>query len=214
MEQNNEMSLPNRVLARNVKRPFAMFVVAFFAIGLAGELCAAPINVGSRLQVLWDDHVVDAEKTTASQIVHEPQYAGVAMKHDKPWEGDGSDYHCIVPDHDDKGDFLRMYYLGWAFACGWKDVKTRFSADGVRVCYAESRDNGLTWQKPNLGLVEFRGSKDNNCLLDNRSLGGGSWDNFMVFKDENPACPPDERYKGVAAHKGLSCFLSDRKSVV
>ena len=166
------------------------------------------IDAGSRLQVLWDDHVVDAEKTTASQIVHEPQYAGVAMKHDKPWEGDGSDYHCIVPDHDDRGDFLRMYYLGWAFACGWKDVKTRFSADGVRVCYAESRDNGLTWQKPNLGLVEFRGSKDNNCLLDNRSLGGGSWDNFMVFKDENPACPPDERYKGIGVHGGLWCFLS------
>ena len=61
MEQNNEMSIPNRVLARNVKRPFAMLVVAFFAIGLAGELCAAPIDVGGRLQVLWDDHVVDAE---------------------------------------------------------------------------------------------------------------------------------------------------------
>ena len=208
MEQNNEMSMKNRVLARNGKHPFAMLVVALFAIGSAGELCAAPIDVGNRMQVLWDDHVVDTEKTTASQIVHEPQYAGVAMTHDKPWEGDGSDYHCIVPDHDDKGDFLRMYYLGWAFACGWKDVKTRFSADGVRVCYAESRDNGLTWQKPNLGLVEFRGSKDNNCLLDSRSLGGGSWDNFMVFKDENPACPPDERYKGIGVHGGLWCFLS------
>ena len=37
MEQNNEMSRQNRVLARNGKRPFAMFAVAFFAIRLAGD---------------------------------------------------------------------------------------------------------------------------------------------------------------------------------
>ena len=58
----------------------------------------SPIDAGSRLQVLWDNHVVDAAKTTASLVVHQPEYAGVAMTHDKPWEGDGSDYHCIVPD--------------------------------------------------------------------------------------------------------------------
>ena len=23
------------------------------------------------------------------------------------------------------------------------------------------------------------------------------WDNFFVFKDTNPSCPPDERYKGI-----------------
>ena len=66
----------------------------------AGVVASVPLDVGSRLQVLWDDHVVDAEKTTASQIVHQPEYVGVAMTHEKPWEGDGSDYHCIVPDRD------------------------------------------------------------------------------------------------------------------
>ena len=168
---------------------------------------AKPLDAGSRLQVLWDDHVVDAEKTTASRVVHQPEYAGVAMTHDKSWEGDGCDYHCILPDRDEKGEFLRMYYLGWAIGCGWKDVRTRFSTDGIRVCYAESRDGGRTWNKPSLGLVAINGSKDNNCILDKVALGGG-WDNFMVFKDENPACPPDERYKGVGVHDGLWCFLS------
>ena len=182
------------------------FLLVGVALSAMHAMCAA-VQVADRLQVLWDDHVLDMGKTTASRIVHHPEYVGVAMTHEQPWEGDGCDFHCIVPDRDGKGAFLRMYYLGWAMKCGWKGVEERFSADGVRVCYAESRDGGLTWKKPSLGIVEFRGSKDNNCILDRKSFNAG-WDNFMVFKDENPACPPDERYKGVAAHKGLSCFLS------
>ena len=169
------------------------------ALGLR-ECANAPVEAGNRLQVLWDDHVVDVERTTASRVVHQPEYVGVAMTHDKPWEGDGCDYHCIVPDRDEKGEFLRMYYNGVAIGCGWKDVNKRFSADGVRICYAESRDGGISWVKPSLGLVDFKGSKDNNCILDNGSF-GSNWDNFMVFKDENPNCPPGERYKGIASHR-------------
>ena len=172
-----------------------------------GAFAAEPVDAGRRLQVIWDDHVVDVERTTASRVVHHPEFASTVMKHDRPWEGDGCDYHCIVPDRDGNGEYLRMYYNGVAIGCGWKDVKERFSADGVRICYAESRDGGLTWDKPNLGIVEFRGSKDNNCILDKRSF-GKSWDNFMVFKDDNPACLPSERYKAVGAHGGLWCFLS------
>ena len=175
------------------------------ALGLIGGVM--PVEAGNRLQVLWDDDVVDTEKTTASRVVHQPEYAGVAMKHDKPWEGDGCDFHCILPDKDEKGAFLRMYYLAWSTWCGWKDVKKRFCTDDIRVCYAESRDNGLTWTKPNLGLVEICGSKENNCIFDRKFL-GKMWDNFMVFKDENPACPADERYKAVGLYDGLWCFLS------
>ena len=196
-----------------------MFLV--LAAGLsAAAVLAAPIDAGRHLQVMWDDHVVDTERTTATRVVHQPEHAGVAMTHDKPWEGDGSGYHCIVPDRDAKGEFLRMYYNAAAIGNSWRDVRKRFAADGVRICYAESRDGGLTWQKPNLGLVEFKGTKDNNIIFDRNFLGIG-WDNFMVFKDDNPACPPDERYKAVARTKGfigrervnpkgpeLGCFLS------
>ncbi len=180
----------------------------YFAAAQVVVGASKPVDAGSRLQVLWDDHVVDVEKTTAQRVLHHPEFVGAVMTHDKPWEGDGSDYHCIVPDRDEKGEFLRMYYNGVAIRCGWKDVQDRFSADGVRICYAESRDGGLTWVKPSLGLVEFRGSKDNNCILDAASFGKG-WDNFMVFKDDNTDCPPDERYKGVGKlDGGLWCFLS------
>ena len=59
-----------------------------------------------------------------------------------------------------------------------------------RAAYAESAD-GIAWTKPNLGLVEFNGNKDNN-LVDV----GDAWGfvNLKVIKDE--ADPdPARRYK-------------------
>ena len=175
----------------------SFFLVGVMAVAIVSG-ATETVDVGSRLQVLWDDHIVDTDRTTASRLVHHPEYAGVALTHDQPWEGDGCDYHCIVPDHDENGGLLRMYYNSCAIGCGWKDVRLRFAANGVRIGYAESRDGGITWVKPELGIVSFRGSKKNNCILDSTSNEHG-WDNFFVFKDDNPDCPPDERYKGIGA---------------
>ncbi|MFN0168707.1 MAG: hypothetical protein ACKV22_19965 [Bryobacteraceae bacterium] len=53
------------------------------------------------------------------------------------------------------GDELRMWYLGTDRRGKW------------RVCYATSKD-GLKWEKPALGLVEFNGSKQNNLVAFDR----------------------------------------------
>ena len=79
---------------------------------------------------------------------------------------------------------------------------------GIRVCYAESKD-GIHWVKPKLGFREFNGSKENNILLDRTD---NAFDNFFVFIDENPACPPEEKYKGISLNNSdigrLICFVS------
>ena len=150
------------------------------------------INIGSRREVFWDDYLVDTAATTATRLLHHPEFAGTVLTHDSPWEGDGCTYHNIVADEG----LYRMYYS--AAAIGHADPSTNPpfpKSKGRRICYAESRD-GLTWTKPSLGLRTFEGSTDNNIILDAESV-GGPWDNFMVFKDSNPACPPDELYKGV-----------------
>jgi len=69
------------------------------------------------------------------------------------------------------------------------------------LCYAESRD-GINWTKPELGLVGYprpTASKQNNILLLNGTVGELRFDvsTFTVFKDENPACAADARYKGL-----------------
>ena len=165
---------------------------------------ASSLRIDDNLQVLWDDLVVDTGRTTASRVLNHPEYAGPAIVHDAPWEGDGCGYDNIVEDDG----LFRLYYIAWAM--GRADPATRPAfpeAKGIRVCYAESRD-GVNWTKPNLGLCAFEGSTANNILLDSDSF-GTKWDNFMVFKDGNPACPPDERYKAISAFKrDLWCFLS------
>ena len=51
--------------------------------------------------------------------------------------------------------------------------------------------DGIHWEKPSLGLFEFRESTDNNLIW----MGPGS--NLCVFIDTNPDEPPERRYKGV-----------------
>ncbi|MBQ0031203.1 MAG: hypothetical protein KBT68_00210 [bacterium] len=181
-----------------------------------GFAVSASIDVGRARQVFWDDYLVDTAMSTATRVLHTPEYAGIAFDHDEPWEGDGSDFHNIVVDEDEKGRLYRMYYLGWMNETS--PFNTNNLPLNIRVCYAESRD-GISWTKPKLGLREFLGSKENNVIFDYADC---KWDNFQVFKDDNPACPKDEIYKAVARTTGfggqrervnpkgpvLSCYLS------
>ncbi len=84
----------------------------------------------------------------------------------------------------DQGKY-RMWYVAFDDA-----GKSAVASERWRAAYAESVD-GVTWVKPDLGLVEFGGSKKNN-LVDV----GGAWGfvNLKVIKDESD---PDasRRYK-------------------
>ena len=143
------------------------------------------IYIGKNRECFFDTHLIDEEKNTAEHRIHHPVRKGVVMCHDAPWEGNGSDYHNFIYDNG----VWRMYYLGWWYGYG-KDV-------GIRLCYAESKD-GIHWEKPNLGLCEFNGSKNNNILLDETCF-GDQMDNLAVFVDENPVCEPDKKYKAVGS---------------
>ena len=48
----------------------------------------------------------------------------------------------------------------------------------------------LTFEKPNLELFEYNGSRHNNIIM---KWDGGFIDNFSVFLDTNPNCPPDKK---------------------
>ena len=55
------------------------------------------------------------------------------------------------------------------------------------ICYAESKD-GVHWSRPELGLIEFNGSKKNNIILS----GVVALQAFVPFRDDNPDCKPQE----------------------
>ena len=153
---------------------------------------AEPIDIGSRLELFVDDYLIGGLEG-AEQVLHHPTARDLALVHDAPWEGNVCFYHTVFQD----GDVYRMYYRG-----AHSDQEKGENSTQV-VCYAESSD-GVNWTKPELGIVEHAGSKENNIIWN----GVGSH-NFAPFKDPNPNCKPDERYKALGSGKrGLVAFKS------
>jgi len=159
----------------------------------------AAIDIGSRRELFVDDSLVEALTGEAELRLHHPTPREIAIVHDAPWEGTSSGYHTVFQD----GDLYRMYHRG-----SHLDVSQGKLSSGRHkpfYCYAESTD-GIHWKKPELGIVEFDGSKKNNIFLE-----GLGTHNFAPFKDDNPDCPSDARYKALAGIKsegGLFAFKS------
>jgi hypothetical protein len=92
-----------------------------------------------------------------------------------------------------EGDQFRMWYIAWPQP---DPHYPQYPGRLYRpVAYAESRD-GIRWDKPNLGLVEFRGNKDNNLV--SIEPAGDTFavadDYVSVIRDDTDA-DPARRYK-------------------
>jgi hypothetical protein len=150
------------------------------------------LNIADHLQLFVDFHLIDKLEGEAELRLHRPIMREVVLVHDQPWEGNTCAYHTIFRD----GDIYRMYYR----ASNHEDGPTHPSF----VCYAESQD-GIHWTRPNLGLLEFSGTSDNNIIWE-----AAGAHNFTPFKDTNPQCHEDARYKafGGADKSGLYAFQS------
>jgi hypothetical protein len=166
--------------------------VAIVAAGAWSTACAAvqePIRIAGRWELLVDHYLIEQMQGDVELRLHEPVPQEVSMVHDKPWEGNSCGYHTIFQD----GPIYRMYYRGWNH-----DMKKEKQTHPAVVCYAESQD-GVHWQRPTLDLVEFQGSKRNNIIW-----AGVGTHNFVPFKDTNPRCPLDAKYKAVARGEGAN----------
>jgi len=162
------------------------------------EIKPAAVPMGNRRELMLDTHLVERSNNVQWKM-HPPQPRELVLTCDKPWEGNTSAYFTLFAD----GDRFRMYYRG----SHW-DEKARKPTHPEFTCYAESKD-GIHWEKPHLGLHEFQGSRDNNILRV-----GEDTHNFTPFKDTNPDCPPQARYKALAGSairwggKGLRAYQS------
>jgi hypothetical protein len=166
----------------------------------------AAIDIGSRRELFVDDHLIDRLVGKAEQRLQHPEPREVALVHDAPWEGSGSGYHSIFQD----GPLYRMYYKAWHLDVSQGKVNTQ--QHPLFCCYAES-DDGIAWRKPELGLHEFAGSKANNIVIASGKIGSVNADagHPAVFRDENPAAPPEAKYKALlrsSSPKGLLPFQS------
>jgi len=103
-------------------------------------------------------------------VAEKPQRRGPIIPPERPWEAMGLSVGFILQDGGK--------YRAWG-SCQDRQGKSYH-------CYFESED-GLNWQRPNLGIVEYQGNKENNLIEDAPGC---------VFVD--PAADPAERYKGVS----------------
>ena len=141
---------------------------------------------------LWIDEMQGVSKT-----LNQPaKYAGnPIMIPLYPWEGRLALYGTVWNDGED-GRF-RMWYQGYAGmgvpsmgadiqSSPWKG----FDAANLlyTIGYATSND-GIFWNRPNLGLIEYDGSKDNNLVLLDAAFAN------IIKDDRDPN--PDRLYKSL-----------------
>lgn len=170
-----------------------MHVALHLLIALGANLSAQPVDIGSRRE-LFLDHLLIDKLTNARLELQHPREMGPVHKFDKPWEGAFSGYSTLIHD----GGVYRLYYRG--VPNSGKDGRS-----GEVTCYAESRD-GIHWTRPNLGLHEVYGTKDNNVILDMPPF----THNFAPFLDKKPGVPANERFKAIGGtgRTGLAAFAS------
>ncbi|RKY88043.1 hypothetical protein DRQ09_03515 [candidate division KSB1 bacterium] len=131
--------------------------------------------------IFVDDSII--QKTyQVTRVVHHPEKCSQnpLLIADKPWEGGINLYGTVLYDN---GKF-RMWYQVY-------NGKAKDRSFNTLIAYAESED-GIHWTKPDLGLVEFEGNKNNNILITCR--GTSSLYSPAVVKDPKPE-NPEKTYK-------------------
>ena len=155
---------------------------------------AGVIDIGSQRELFVDRYLIDRLEGATLKL-HSPQLTPLA-----PGSFRGA-YSTVIKD----GDLYRRYYR--AVVEGYQG-EGYDGHPGEYTAYAESPD-GIHWTRPNLGLFEINGSRDNNAILANASPFSH---NFSPFLDTRPAVAPEQRYKALAGvHKGggLAAFVSE-----
>ena len=149
--------------------PRALLAALSVAVTLnaATSLPPEPVEIGFEPQLLVDDYLVAnrwAVRFKNEEVVH--RFHTPARHSANPLMSGDCGYVNVVRD-EEAGRF-RMWYQTWC--AQWRDNPKH---PKYAVAYAES-EAGLTWRRPELGLFEWKGSKQNNvCWLGDR-VGGAS----------------------------------------
>ena len=136
---------------------------------------------------------------------------------DKPWEKRFDNlYGNVVYDEEEK--LYKLWYSPFivdksAQGMTHEEHKTQpYRAPDNRemaICYATSSD-GITWTKPELGIVEYAGNKANNILWRGSGDQGEHWEGphgSGVFRDLLDP-DPQRRYKSIMKAQILSVAFS------
>jgi hypothetical protein len=151
---------------------------------------ASPVNVGTSKQLFIDDHVVRATDGVFRTLNRPTKYKNNPVLELKPAQQVGGQQLIIAQGsviYDAEDKLFKMWYEGATYH--WRNNV---------VAYAYSKD-GVNWTLPNLGLVKYQGSKNNNIVL---HTGAGEMAPG-AFKDTHDK-DPSRRYKMLYFSRGNS----------
>ena len=133
--------------------------MVFGLLGLDWQARAALIPIGGQKQLFLDETLIESMHNTCFALnmpIKAPN--NPVIRRDRPWEGNYIHYGPVL--YDPQQQRFRMWYTSATYTPVPGDVPTNTE---VIICYAVS-DDGYHWQKPNLGWVEFQGSRENNIV--------------------------------------------------
>jgi hypothetical protein len=170
-------------------------IVALPLLVLVVSTIAAPadglvLDIGSRLELLVDHYLAGSLRGVSLRLNH-PTDAGIVLRFDRPWEGAFSGYCTVIKD----GPLYRLYYR-----C--LPVAGQDGSANEATCYAESQD-GIRWNKPDLGLYELMGTRQNNAVL---AHSAPFTHNFSPMLDSRPGVAASEKYKALGGIRKTGLF--------
>ena len=132
---------------------------------------AGVIWIGDARQLFLDDRLLDlAQSRNVTRTLNPPHSIRRVLKPDQPWEALGFIFYCSVVDD---GGTMKLFHGS-------------YDAEKKKHFMVATSTDGIHWDRPQLGLKSFQGSKANNLLpLDAVEA--------SVFLD--PHAPAEKRYR-------------------
>ena len=158
----------------------------------------------------------DVENAELTLGAVEKHGANPLFGEDRPWEKRFDNVYANVL-YDDDEEIFKCWYSPFVVDQSSRGMTLRQRRDGayaappnreMAICYATSKD-GLSWDKPELGIVEYEGGKANNILWragEPETARGGPHGSGILKDAGDP--DPDRRYKAFFKSEALSVAFS------
>ena len=174
--------------------PLAAWRVAFLSsasLFLAGSVGAADVSTTRKLddalELMLDRSIIEHFGGQAALRLGVPVVREKVIVSENPWDGRAF-FISSMYQHD---GVYHMLYRGMDGESRREGPETQY------LCLATSKD-GIKWEKPALGLVDFKGSRANNIVaFEGKAL---PW--CFTFYDPRPGTPANERVKGIDMRDG------------
>ena len=139
------------------------------------------IEIGARRELFIDRYLIE-DLANARLHLHPPERKNIVLSVEQPLENACSACFNVIQDQDRVLIYYRGYHpVGRDLPDGWKETQT------TNLLISE---DGIHFERPNLGLLEAEGNTNNNLILRQYAA-----HNLCVFIDPN--APLDQRFKAV-----------------